>query len=217
MKTLPDVIEKIKEFEGLSLVPYKCPAGKSTIGYGHVITCMDGYESGISINTANTLLRADIESVETQLDVLLVETELDVNIYQYSSLVSFTYNLGINNTRKLITGGYKGHTRTISGIAKKMNEYVNANGKPLSGLVKRRKWESDFFMKKNGDTFEITKIQYMIKPNYNVREEPSTTAKVLVCYPQAVYVEVIDTCVKNGFVKTNRGYVHKSAFYDNFM
>ena len=30
-------IELIKKFEGFSNTPYRCPAGKMTIGYGHVI------------------------------------------------------------------------------------------------------------------------------------------------------------------------------------
>ena len=41
--------ELLKEQEGLSLTPYKCTAGKLTIGYGYNL------EEGISENVANIL------------------------------------------------------------------------------------------------------------------------------------------------------------------
>lgn len=216
MNTTNEVLEKIKEFEGLRLAPYTCPSGLLTIGYGHVITeYEDRYKNGITIYTANSLFKADIENVENQLDRLLLQEGLSVNIYQYSALVSFTFNCGIYNTENLITGGYT-RPRTHEVIAEKMQEYCNSNGRPLNGLKARRKWESDYY-KKGVDKMEITKIQYLIKPNYNIRETPSEKGKILICYDTAVYVDIVSTVIENEFIKTNRGYVHRSAFYDNFM
>ena len=33
-----DAIDLIKQSEGFSACDYKCPAGRNTIGYGHVIS-----------------------------------------------------------------------------------------------------------------------------------------------------------------------------------
>ena len=58
--TLNSVLDYIREHEGLRLKPYKCVAGYSTIGYGHVIKDNESYLfSGISNDKANELLRED--------------------------------------------------------------------------------------------------------------------------------------------------------------
>ena len=56
----------IKEFEGLSLKPYKCLGGCNTIGYGHVIknTNEDAlFKNGIDASEAETLLLNDMNEL----------------------------------------------------------------------------------------------------------------------------------------------------------
>lgn len=48
--------ERTKRFEGLSLVPYKCPVGEDTIGYGHLI------KNGITQAGAEVLLDEDLKA-----------------------------------------------------------------------------------------------------------------------------------------------------------
>lgn len=50
----------LRVLEGLSLAPYFCPAGKLTIGYGHVILPHEGYlRGGIDLAEAEALLLHD--------------------------------------------------------------------------------------------------------------------------------------------------------------
>ena len=84
----------IKEFEGLSLKPYKCLGGCNTIGYGHVIknTNEDAlFKNGIDASEAETLLLNDI-TIANQALVRLVSVPL--NSYQRAALVSFVFNVG---------------------------------------------------------------------------------------------------------------------------
>lgn len=50
-----------KRFEGLRLKPYTCPAGKSTIGYGHNLD-----DNGITEDIAVRLLDADLMTAERE-------------------------------------------------------------------------------------------------------------------------------------------------------
>ena len=56
IKAIEKARELIKEFEGLSLKPYFCPAGLKTIGYGHVIGKHDNITDDITIERAEELL-----------------------------------------------------------------------------------------------------------------------------------------------------------------
>ena len=55
--------EQLKKHEGLRLYPYRCTAGKLTIGVGRNLD-----DKGISEEEANELLQDDIYDVEIQLD-----------------------------------------------------------------------------------------------------------------------------------------------------
>ena len=56
MKNSEALIKMIKRHEGLRLKPYKCTAGKTTIGYGRNLTNV-----GISESEALIMLKADLE------------------------------------------------------------------------------------------------------------------------------------------------------------
>lgn len=51
---LDPLIEQLKRHEGLRLKPYRCSAGKLTIGYGRNLE-----DKGINLGEAETMLRAD--------------------------------------------------------------------------------------------------------------------------------------------------------------
>src|SRR6476659_6676021 len=90
MQLIEEGLELIKKFEGFSSKPYKCCAGFLTIGYGHKIRSNEKYER-ISEMEANQMLQKDLQSsmysVMNNIDFML-------NNYQFSALVSFTYNVG---------------------------------------------------------------------------------------------------------------------------
>lgn len=53
--------QMLRRFEGLRLAPYLCPAGKLTIGYGHVILAGEEWmKSGISSELSEILLLRDL-------------------------------------------------------------------------------------------------------------------------------------------------------------
>lgn len=127
----------IKNFEGLRLTAYRCPAGVPTIGYGHT--------KGVKMGDTITPDIADVYLLEDVQASVKAVNEYD-KIYnftqcQFDALVSFTFNCGKGNLSKLTAKG----TRDIPTISKKLLEYNKANGKTLTGLVRRRKAEQILF------------------------------------------------------------------------
>lgn len=90
-----DGVALIKEFEGLSLTPYRCSGKVWTIGYGHTRTVRPSMI--ISEEKAEELLREDLYSAEKQVNDL-VEVPLSDN--QFAALVSFVFNVGAGNFKR---------------------------------------------------------------------------------------------------------------------
>lgn len=135
MKTSQDALDAIKEFEGLRLHAYKCPAGVWTIGYGHT----DGVTEGMVVNEkqAESLLKIDLKPVEKAVNALGVcKTQ-----GQFDALVDFAFNLGIGalENSTLLKCIRKGDT--MDEIARQFRRWIYANGKILPGLQIRRAWE----------------------------------------------------------------------------
>ena len=130
-------INLIKNFEGLRLEAYLCPAGIYTIGWGHTAGVKKGDK--ITKEQAESFLRFDVKIYENYVENI-VPFELNQN--QFDALVSFTYNLGASNLRKLV---YK---RTPIEVANAILLYNKANGKILEGLTKRRIQERELFLLK---------------------------------------------------------------------
>jgi len=134
----------IKVSEGCVLETYKCPAGITTIGYGHT----KGVEAGdkITKETAEKYLDEDIQEVETfirnSVTVPLTQNEFD-------ALVSFGFNVGcgkLNDStllRKLNSGDYQGAAAEFSRWNK-----INKNGTFVvsQGLTNRREREKELFL-----------------------------------------------------------------------
>ena len=135
MKISKKGIDLIKKFEGCSLVAYKCPSGIWTIGYGHT----GGVEKGqkITQKEADSYFINDIKRFE-----LYVEdnVKIKLNQNQFDALVSFTYNCGVANLRKLT------NNRNTAAIAAAIPLYNKSNGKTLEGLKKRRQEEYELFI-----------------------------------------------------------------------
>lgn len=130
--------ELIKKYEGCRLSAYKCPAGVWTIGYGHT----SGVREGMTITQlqADVFLTEDLKKYEKYVNQYAPIYNFNQN--QYDALVSFTYNCGAGNLKKLVDGGH----RTIKQIAEAIPRYNKAGGKELPGLTRRRKEERDLFI-----------------------------------------------------------------------
>lgn len=146
MKTSKKGIELIKKYEGFRSNPYLDAVGIPTIGYGAT-----HYGNGIKVKMtdkpiteeeATILLSKMLVSYEDSVN-RLVTRELNQN--QFDALVSFTYNLGGANLKSSTLLKKVNANPCDRTIANEFNKWVNAGGKKLNGLVRRRKEESELY------------------------------------------------------------------------
>lgn len=129
-------VDLIKDYEGLHLTPYRCPAGIWTIGYGHTRTVKNGMT--ITQEEADQLLASDLQIVATAIH-RLVTVPLDEN--QFAALVSFAFNVGVGNFEnstllKLLNRGW------YDQVPAQLMRWVKSNGEVLGGLSRRRAAEA---------------------------------------------------------------------------
>lgn len=149
----------IKQYEGCRLAAYRCAAGVWTIGYGHTA----GVHSGMTITQAqaDAYLQQDIAKFEGYVNnPAYVPITANLNQNQFDALVSFAFNLGAGNLRKLCKG------RTAAQIAQAMTQYCKANGKVLAGLRRRRAAEQALF---NKPVSAATPAQNTESEDYNMK------------------------------------------------
>jgi lysozyme len=129
-------------FEGCRLVAYKDVAGVWTIGYGH--TGADVVE-GLVITQAQavSLLVSDVAAAVACVNHAVV---VPITQDEFDALVDFTFNAGrgafLQSTllRDLNAGD-------LQSAAAQFGLWVNAGGKPVSGLVRRREAEKELFLR----------------------------------------------------------------------
>lgn len=129
----------IKNFEGLYLHAYYCPAGILTIGYGHVVKANE--PKTITKEQAELYLDADIKKAVSALRMVKVP----INEKQQSALISFIFNLGAGAlaTSTLLRLLNK---NDYAGAANQFGRWIKAKGKTLPGLVRRREAERKLFV-----------------------------------------------------------------------
>ena len=131
----------IKQFEGCRLIAYQCSAGVWTIGYGHTVGVYKGMK--ITQKKAEAYLLQDVAKFEKYINnPSYVPFTAQLNQNQFDALVSFAFNLGQGNVKKLCTG------RVMNQIPSAMQQYCKAAGKTLPGLQRRRKAEAALYNKK---------------------------------------------------------------------
>ena len=132
-------LDLIKQFEGLYLKAYRCPAGVPTIGYGHTAGVAMGQT--ITQQQADDYLRRDVRQFERAVARLAT---VPLTQGQFDALVSFAFNLGegalAQSTllRLLNAGDY-------AGAAAQFDRWNKAGGRVLPGLVRRRAAERALF------------------------------------------------------------------------
>lgn len=129
--------EQIKEFEGVRLTAYKCPAGVWTIGYGHT----KGVRAGqtISLAQAESLLRGDILPCEQYVRGL----GLTLTQGQFDALVDFAFNLGIGALESSTLLEKIRADADEQEVRRQFARWVYAGGVRLKGLERRRTWEAN--------------------------------------------------------------------------
>ena len=139
-------IDLIKKYEGFSEKPYLCPAQIITIGYGATY-----YENGKKVTMQDNLITEE-RAVEL-LKHLLVSYEKsvdsfcrdDINQNQFDALVSFAYNLGAGSLKSSTLLKKVNANPADPTIKDEFMKWVNAGGKKLPGLVKRRADEATLY------------------------------------------------------------------------
>lgn len=131
----------IKRFEGCRLTAYKpVPTEKYwTIGWGHYgpDVCQGDRITQVE---ADAMLAADCQRFADAVDnPAYCPLTAQLNDNQRDALISFAFNCGEGNLKKLCRG------RTLPEICAAMEKYVLAGDKVLQGLVRRRKAEQELF------------------------------------------------------------------------
>lgn len=151
-----NLTELVSKFEGVGLKPYKDPAGRLFIGFGHQLADeevrsgninIDGvsvpYELGITGDQARRLLQADLEPFQKVVDEL-VKVPLTPN--QKAALVSLTFQIGAASFRrssllhKLNAGQYEA-------VPEELQRWTRADGRVLPGMAARREAEAELWKK----------------------------------------------------------------------
>ncbi len=139
----------VKRIEGFFSTPYDdngaLPGGTWTIGYGTIIDAdnrpVTPQTAPIAEAQAEELLRRDMggaaRDVKQRVTVPLTD-------YEAAALISWTYNLGGGSLGKstMLT---KLNAGLKSEVAAEMRKWINQEGKPLVGLLRRRWAEAAIF------------------------------------------------------------------------
>lgn len=101
--------ERLIQHEGLKLMPYRCPAGKLTIGVGRNLDdnppsfeerrALGDYMHGITVNAAKMLLRNDIIRTFEALKHIVVGFE-DLDDERQYALLDMCFQLGVAGFKK---------------------------------------------------------------------------------------------------------------------
>lgn len=132
----------IKQSEGCSKTPYRCPAGIWTIGYGHT-SGVHEHTPPITEAEAEALLVRDLRGAEQAVNACV---HVPLNANQFAALVSFVFNVGSANFAhsRLLKHMNAGEMDTA---ADEFLRWVYAKGVPLAGLKTRRMAERALFLK----------------------------------------------------------------------
>ena len=135
----------ICEFEGFRAEAYRDAVGMLTIGYGHTERAgLPVVTTGMRVTRtqARRILERDVASFAAGVRAALRVT---VNDNQFSALVSFAYNVGLQAFQKssVLAAVNRGE---FAAVPRRLALWVKAGGAVLPGLVRRRAAESALFM-----------------------------------------------------------------------
>lgn len=130
---LPAVKGKYREWTGGKLV------GTATIGYGHTNAAKHPLKvtPGTRITEAQAadILDVDLDECEEAVNGLV---KVPLTQGQFDALVSFTFNCGTGNLKKLIVPLNKGD---YASTRAKFGEFIRSKGEVMKGLIRRRDGE----------------------------------------------------------------------------
>ena len=142
----------VKEFEGLRLEAYLCPAGVPTIGYGHTRGVQLG--TRIDADQADRYLTLDLERTARGLEPAV---KVPVSHGEFIGLLSFAFNVGARNAAgssvvKFLNAGKPEAAARAFLLWNKITKYETVDGEKVKrlveskGLTNRRKAEAEAFL-----------------------------------------------------------------------
>jgi lysozyme len=137
MKTSQKGLDLIKKFEGFNDKEYICPAGKITIGYGHVILPNEYFQEPMTRLEGELLLKKDLISREESLNTLV---KVNINQNQFDSLISLIYNIGIINFKQSTLLKFI-NDRLFNKVPEQFRRWKYVNKVVSKGLFNRREEE----------------------------------------------------------------------------
>ena len=176
MKTEKNGLELIKQFEGLELSPYLCPANVPTIGYG--ATYYKTTDKKVKLSDpkitkkyAEELLKGMLTTYE---DGVRRYVQKKINQNQFDALVSFAYNLGLGALKSSTLLKKINVNPNDPDIKNQFKRWVKSGGKTLQGLVKRRTKEAELYF--TGLKIKAAPMQLTVK---RFADDGDTTLGVL--------------------------------------
>jgi len=140
MKINEEGLAIIKHYEGCSNTVYRCPAGIPTIGFG---SCYDLNGNPITMDhgdiTDEEATAYLVRGLRTSENAVARLVTAPLNANQFSSLVSFCFNVGAGNFQAS-TLRMKLNRLDYIGASNEFWKWRRAAGRILRGLVNRR-WE----------------------------------------------------------------------------
>jgi lysozyme len=135
MRAIPQIAVKfVAAHEGFRDKAYLCSANVPTIGYGHT----DGVKLGDTCTKAQALkwLAVDMQDAQRKIYALIKPDVIDaLTEHQWSALLSFVFNLGLSSKWQLVK---RINARQFDQVPMELAKFVNAGGRKVMGLVKRR-------------------------------------------------------------------------------
>jgi lysozyme len=139
-------LDLIKQFEGLKLKPYLCPANIATVGFGNTYypdgTKVKLTDPAITAQKAEELLKFLVQSYEKGVDSFCRD---DINQNQFDALTSFAYNVGVGNLQKSTLIKKVNLNPNDPAIRIEFMKWNKGAGKVLAGLTRRRQAEADLY------------------------------------------------------------------------
>jgi lysozyme len=136
MMTVPQqAVDIAKHFEGFSPVPYICPAGFWTVGYGHL--CNQSHPS-ITEDQGELYLQLDMQTAHR---AVLRYCPVEMSEQRLAALIDFTFNLGVGRLQTS-TLRKRVNEQNWSEAVYEIKRWVYGGGRVLPGLVKRRAVEA---------------------------------------------------------------------------
>ncbi len=149
MRTItPAGVRLTKSFEECRLVVYLDEAGYATAGWGHRVLPEDNLRVGDAVTQewADAKFLQDYVAPQQAVEHYAGQQLTDA---QFSALVDFAYNEGVGGffefAEKHLRAGVMSQDDLVLAVPPALLLWINAGGKPLEGLMKRRVAEAAMF------------------------------------------------------------------------